>query len=428
MHRMGWRPLALAAGAAMAGCGNGAGPATAELVVDTVEGAERLSYGAEGGAALEWTVDTVAVIGEAMGEDEYQFASLTPELVSGGPDGHVFALDRQGGRVLEYGPDGRHVATYGRKGNGPGELTFPGALDLGPGDTLWVTDLMNRRLTGFPRGGGDPRTIPYPDVGAFPSARVEALPAGFLQTVGAFGRSEAESAKGVPLVRFDRQLQPADTLWVAPPEPTDVVQTEMNGRRMILNMTQEFWPDFHWRALSDGGVVVSDSAEYLIRVLGADGSVRRIIRRDPPARATTDQDREAVKRRMLAQADSGQGISFGGSGPDPAAQRRMAEQRIEKMTFADRIPRILGLRVDPGDRIWVSVASDADPGQPERIDVYDPDGRLLGELRDFPFPAGFAGPDRVLTVRKDELEVPQVVVLRVPQMHADGEGRRASGN
>lgn len=427
MCRMGWRPLAVVAGVAVAGCGDGAGAATPDVLVDTVQGAERLSYGAAG-PTLEWTVDTVAVIGEAMGEDEYQFGSLPSEGVTGGLDGHVLALDRQAGRVLEYGPDGRHVATYGRKGSGPGELTFPGGMDLGPGDTLWVTDLMNRRLTGFPRQGGDPRTIPYADVGAFPSARVEAVSGGFLQTVGAFGRSEAEAERGVPLVRFDRQLQPADTLWVAPPEPTDVVQTELNGRRMILNMTQEFWPDFAWRALSDGGVVVSDTADYLVRVLNPDGSVRRVIRRDPPARATTEEDREAVKRRVLAEADSGQGISFGGSGPDPAAQRRMAEQRIEKMTFASRIPRIRGLRVDPADRIWVAVTSDADPTQTERIDVYDRDGRLLGELRDFPFPSGFAGSDRLLTVRTDELGVPQLVVMRVPQMGDDGADRRASEN
>ncbi len=52
-------------------------------------------------------------------------------------------------RVLEYDPDGGHVATYGREGEGPGELKRPLGVAIGPGDTVWVNDPVNRRVTGY---------------------------------------------------------------------------------------------------------------------------------------------------------------------------------------------------------------------------------------------------------------------------------------
>ncbi len=42
----------------------------------------------------------------------------------------------------------------------------------------------------------------------------------------------------------------------------------------------------------------------------------------------------------------------------------------------------------------------------QRIDVYEPDGTRIGELRGVPFPQAFAGDNHILTTRRDELDVP----------------------
>lgn len=409
--------LPLLLSAALAGCGDGDAASDADAVlVDTAEGVERLTWAEQTGSPLGWGVDTLLAIGDAMGAEEYTFGSISATSLAGSPDGHVFVLDRQGGRLLEYGPDGAHVATYGRKGGGPGEFSFPLSVALGPGDTLWTTDLMSRRITGFPRDGGEPRIVPYPDAGSFPSSELGVVEDGFLQVVRGIGSPEEDEERPPRLIRFTRELQPLDTLRVAPEAPRDVVQLEMEGRSMIMAMSQQFWPAFQWDVLSDGGIVVSESPDYELRILNPDGSLRRIVRRDPAARVATEEDRERVRQGVLAEADSGGGITIGGSGPDAAAQRRMAEQRVESMTFADRIPRIHQLAVDPAGRIWVGVAADTAPDELERIDLYDSAGQLLGELHDVPFPAAFTGTNRILTTRKDEMDVPQVLVLRVEGM------------
>jgi hypothetical protein len=400
-----------------------AGPGDrAAAVVDTVDGVERLSYGAERAASMEWGVDTLAVIGDALAEDAYQFDQVSPEGLASDGDA-LYLLDRQGKRVLAYDAEGRHRGTFGRAGEGPGELSEPLGLEVGPGDTVWVSDFRSSRLTGYPANGGDPRILTLPDTAGMPSFRFAALESGFVMSFRPLpslfrggGRASldglGESEAFVPLVRLDRDLHLAETLWRSPEPPRDVVQLESGGRMMVAMQSREFWPETLWDAFEDGTVVVADSAAYVLHLVSPDGTVLRRVRRDPAPRATTEADREAVKQRMREEAEEGVSVSVGGHGPGPDMRQKLLEERLEKMTFADLIPRILAIRIDPEERIWVGVSEDV-AGEIARIDIYDRDGVLLGELRDVPMPNVFMGPDRFGVLRRDELDVQQVVLLAV---------------
>ena len=63
-------------------------------------------------------------------------------------DGRVYALEDTDQSIRVFGPDGRLLRTIGKRGAGPGE--FAGARFLQVlGDTLWVYDNQNARLTPF---------------------------------------------------------------------------------------------------------------------------------------------------------------------------------------------------------------------------------------------------------------------------------------
>lgn len=124
--------LCTACGAADRSASDGAGSAVA-AAIDTVGGIERLTYPGTGGPRLAWSFDTVAIIGEAFGTEEYQFDRVTAAGLAGDADGNVYVLDLAGSRVLKYGPDGRYLGSWGREGGGPAELGRPVALALGPG-------------------------------------------------------------------------------------------------------------------------------------------------------------------------------------------------------------------------------------------------------------------------------------------------------
>lgn len=419
------KPYAMGVLLVFCACGGEQGQ-SAVVAMDTVDGAQWWSYAADPGPALDWSIDTLAVVGDAFAEDAYQFNDVTAQRLAGDGDGNLYVLDRQGSRVLKYDPEGRHLATYGREGEGPGELKEPLGLDVGPGDTVWVSDFTNGRITGYPQNGGAPRVLPYGEIGAVPSPNLVKLDDGFIQSFRplfnfqggpggmervASGDSGAATTPRIPLVRTDPTLETHDTLWSIPEPPTDMVQLEMGDRIMLLMMTREFMPAFQWDVLSDGTVVVADTAAYLLRLLDREGVVSRVIRRDPDPRTTTEADRELARQRLRNQQEGGTRISLGGGGPDNETQRRLLEQRLEKMTFAAVIPRIVSLRVDNDDRIWVGVAEDV-PDSIARIDIYEPSGDLVGELRDFPMPDVFLGRDGVGILRRDELDVQQVLLGR----------------
>ena len=57
-------------------------------------------------------------------------------------------LDRTGDRVHRLSPSGELVASFGGRGDGPGELRSPAGMAI-LNDTLWVVDLTGRRFDGF---------------------------------------------------------------------------------------------------------------------------------------------------------------------------------------------------------------------------------------------------------------------------------------
>src|SRR5690606_16559662 len=137
-----------------------------------------------------------------------------------------------------------------------------------------------------------------------------------------------------PLIRFATDGTPVDTLWRHQPPPSNEVSLQTGTLRMNIRMAHAFAPVFRGAPPSDGRVVVSDSANYVLHIVRPDGALERTIRRDPPARPTTEEDREAARERVRGQ--SGPRMA-GGPAMDDEEYRR---QRIANMTFADVIPRI----------------------------------------------------------------------------------------
>lgn len=88
--------------------------------------------------------DTVhATLGATIAEDSPTHAFYIGEVSGLAVDaqGRVFVSDFQEPRVLVFGPDGQHLATIGRKGQGPGEFTAPTGPVIGPNGALYVRNL-----------------------------------------------------------------------------------------------------------------------------------------------------------------------------------------------------------------------------------------------------------------------------------------------
>ncbi len=386
-----------------AGCaGEGTAATGLKAAIDTVGSIERLHYPETGATELPWRFDTVAVIGGFTEDDpDKQFGQVFRHGLASDAAGNLYVFDNQGKRIIGFSTAGDVIGTWGREGEGPGEIgAWGGVLAMGPGDTLWLADSSNQRITLFPTDGGEPASIPAPEGSASFGGKMVVVPDGVLSMMTSFSFSPDSDTKmpDRPLVHVTRDGTVTDTLWSVPAAEVDLVTITSGDHMMMLMMSRRFSPNFSYDRFSDGGFVKHDQVPYDFRLIASDGTVERIIQRDPAPRPTTDEDRQRVIDELLDPRD----------GEVSDTQKKQAEAT----TFSDVIPLINTLILDHADRIWVGV-SETVPGENERLDIYSRDGRLLGELHDVELPHLFFGDGYAALITEDELDVQQIVILRL---------------
>jgi len=386
-----------------AGCaGEGAASTGLAAAIDTIGGIEHLHYPETGAAVLPWRFDTVAVIGGFTENDpDKQFGIMGPYGLTADAAGNLYAFDFQGKRIIGYDTTGEVIGTWGREGEGPGEIgAWGGVLAMGPGDTLWLADRSNQRITLFPTDGGDASSVPMTEGNTGFGGKLAPVADGAISMMSSFSFTPGEDAKMPPrpLVHIARDGTVTDTLWSVPASETDLVTISSGNNTMVMMMSRQFSPNFSYDRFADGGLVLQDQAPYDLRLLSSDGTVQRVIQRDPLPRATTDEDRQRVIDEMLEPRD--------GEVSD------MQKKQADAATFYDIIPAINRLVVDYADRIWVGVTG-AVPGEDERLDIYSHDGQLLGEMHGVEMPALFFGDGYAALITEDELEVQQIVILKL---------------
>lgn len=108
-----------------------------------------------------WTLAEELRVGTLEGTGPSAFAYLKGLVAL---DGGGFAvLDSQIQELRVFGPDGVHMATHGRRGQGPGEFADANGLMLGPDGRIWVPDGRNGRMSVFDPEDGFIESFPFAD-------------------------------------------------------------------------------------------------------------------------------------------------------------------------------------------------------------------------------------------------------------------------
>lgn len=151
--------LALAPALALAACGAGDRPGSAPVVRDSagitiVENSAPTWHPGE-----EWTVvaEPEVEIGVLDGEAPYQLYRVAGAVRLS--DGRIVIANGGSNELRYFAPDGRHVRSVGREGDGPGEFRFIGRILRLPGDSVLVSNLMPPRHSLFDEQGTFVRTV-----------------------------------------------------------------------------------------------------------------------------------------------------------------------------------------------------------------------------------------------------------------------------
>lgn len=371
--------------------------------------------------------------------------------------GNLHVLDRQASAVTVVDPAGALLREVGGPGDGPGELRMPMAFTVMRDGRVVIADLGHRAYQIFGADGtfermvgmGDGSVIrigdlaPHPDGSSVVSGGGRSVVVSMRRGPEAGGDPEEgdpEETTSRPIDRVDLSGDLAEATLLAsgwrPPRDDGPRTLEGGGMRFQMSMAgpRTFEPALLVGVLPDGGVAFADSSAYAIKVVeggvGEGGVVEgrgrptRILRRPFDPRPVTERMREAEKERRLVELEEGGGprmrlmTSSGGGAPrevSPDAVQEMMRGQIEEMRFYSELPVLLDLATSWTGKIWAQRRGE-EPTEAGPIDVLTADGRYVGTLQPArtAMPDAF-GPDGLAAfIELDELDVPTVVVRRLP--------------
>ena len=425
------------AGAGLAGCGYGAAGQDHVLSGDLFE-----VYRVGGPSAPEWAFFQRTMFGR-------------PPPIAFDGTGNLFVLEDAAGHVVVIDPQGGLVRTVGRKGQGPGEFMQVWAIAVWRDGRFAVSDMAHNAYQVFgpegaferlvkPSAGQDPMAMP-----AFPRMTIKADPLGNaliapgtpaasrimaravarLRGIQMEERDEGVDERGLERLGLDGDAVSATPVvqgWRVPRElnAEDLNPTDWAGFEAMERALGEFRylePGFHWDVMPDGTIAWSDSSAYAIKLATPEGEVIGVLRRPIAPEAVTPSIREETVahelRELERELERLAGMARAGRGETmiPGAEDRMREETRNRKFF-DEVPVVRGLRATWEGGLWIQRRGEEPWDDKGPIDVFGADREYLGTFSAGApgMPAAF-GPDGLVAFWEfDELDVPAIVVKRLP--------------
>jgi len=287
-----------------------------------------------------------AVIGCLACEGAEAFGAI--QAIAVGPGGGVVVADRDAPMIRSFDAQGRLTASFGRRGEGPGELGMPAGIAVRPDGRVLIGDIRRLHLTELTAEGEVVRTLRVPST----VMGLNGAPGGdwvayqianwsdFTATVHLL--DEASDSAGTPL------------------PTTGGVIADQHGSGAAAGLLSS--------AAGPGGVVAVGygGLEYRILILDRAGAKQGEIVRDIPRTPRTPQeirDLEEIFRR-------GPGGAARADNPEAGATPRPVDPL--RPHYPSR-----ALSWDAKGRLWVRTSR----GTGETLfDLFDPSGSWLGEL------------------------------------------------
>lgn len=366
---------------------------------------------------LDADLQEVYRVGAVTGEDWETFGNVHDLAFDRA--GNLYVVDTQGARIVVVNPQGGFVRQLGGVGTGPGEF------DQHNTTSIRIAVLSDGRVAAF-----DQRFSVFGPDGEFQrTVRVRDDALIFMPRLNVDRRAAGVLATGEVRIIDIATIRGRADGTLPEPEYRHVIRMDLTGDEVIQDTVAHAWlppgeatgflPSLIAGALPGGGVAYTDSSAYAIKVVGADGTLERVLTRPFVPESVTDRIRENERERRLQGLEGdplGAGRTGGERGAVMSSMANAMRERVESMEFYAVVPVVRGLRTSWEGHIWVQRRGE-EPVSDGPIDVLTPDGRYLGTFaaEDMAMPAAF-GPDGLAAfVEVDELGVQTVVVRRLPE-------------
>jgi len=374
--------------------------------------------------------------------------------------GNLYVLDDEAGHVVVVDPQGGLVRTTGRKGEGPGEFRTAVELVVWRDGRFAVSDVGHGAYQVFSAEGEFERFVKMSaaegPMAMFTGARtaIRADPLGNaliaqgappamgrmagLMAEAMGGDAEVEDTgvdeRGLERLGLEGDIASSTPVlqgWRVPREesarnlsPEDLMDpSAMMG---MFGDVRYFEPGFFWDLLPDGTIAWSDSSAYAIKLARPGGEVIDALTRPLAPEAVTRRIREGTIADAIRQMES----QFEDQSQDPElaeAREMMAammpdmmetmREEAENREFFDEVPVVRGVRATWEGGLWIQRRGEEPWDDEGPIDVFGADREYVGTFAAGApeMPAAF-GPDGLVAYWEfDEMDVPAIVVKRLPE-------------
>ncbi len=346
------------------------------------------------GEGWRLSVEPVLTIGQSDGPEEYLFSGVLSALRLGTGE---FVVANAGTNELRFfDSSGTFVRSIGREGSGPGEFKLMMGIWRWPADSVAVFDYGNARMTVVGPHGEFGRTFRLQLV------RSLALPVGPFADGSVLGKShllgtETDLPEGtyrgtVLFVHWDSDGEMIDTLVHRPDEERYV--GAVAGRRLMAS--PPFPRGFSVVTAADRWYYGATD-RFEIEVYSPDGKLLRLVRCVFANRPVTPRLAEEWRRNAMERYSRM---------PAPVRYWRA------NLPVPATMPAHGEFLLDDDGNLWV--AHYRLPDEPSVYAVFDPSGRLLGDVG-VPGRGSVThiGSDFMLGIWRDELDVQQIRMYRL---------------
>lgn len=347
-----------------------------------------------GGAG--WTVDPEPLLDLATSGDgePHEFFGVTDALRL--RDGSIAVALGRAGEIRFFSSTGEFLRTVGRRGDGPGEFRRLVGLEPFRGDSILAFDTQAQRVTIVSPEWNLGRIISFQPESPWV---VRPLGASSLITVGRALDAETvvrggHARRPQPVVRFSLSGVVIDTVTTTLGAEIVILEAGAVDARALFGRNS-------YLATRGEAFYLGSSETMEYAIFGAAGEIEWIIR-------VPDYDLRLSEAEVEAERAVRLGLD-----PTPRARRLTAALPVPELR-----PAYSDLLVDTEGFVWAAEHNgwfmNRIGSEPRDWEVFDPEGEWLGSVR---LPARFIvfeiGPDTVLGMTRDDVDVERVQLLRL---------------
>jgi len=227
------------------------------------------------------------VISNKTENEEYVFSNLRSIQVD--DEENIYILDWKEIKITVFDKNGEHVRTFGKKGQGPGEMNMPIRMEIAPGNNLIIDDMGNAKLIFYSLSGACQKVIPT-------GQRWSTIRFLFDSKGHIYGDTRIYGDRiTTELIKFDSEFKPIATI------------ASFEDKKRIPSVEQAFLTRFSFNVTRDDNLIWLITSKYELTVLNSEGkTIRRIIKDYDPVKIT-----EEIKKRLIKEQFGMRGIPPG---------------------------------------------------------------------------------------------------------------------